>query len=383
MQETQKLKNPSTRVGKAMGFALKTFAVAITGSALLIAFPMNATGQTIPEPEAYAQALTMHHHYSALNMVQDHLISGSGKASRGFFGQTPCDPCGVNPCDDVACGPCDPICGSGGLRGLFGGRNGGRNAWVSYVGRSDAYALGDTTTYTEKYRLSSEGIQMGADLFLSRKSQFGVLFGYEDTRLRNGSEMLAMDDVYFGFYGVRVFRGGADARVIFAYGHQEYDVLTDGEKVPGVFFKGYTTETNLELGKRFNRGALSFRPVVALDVFNNNLKGIEGVVSKASLTQAFFRMGSDLRLQVKKTTFNSGIYYAYDVNKQDLSATLDDDTPITAAKPGRELWTFNLGADYQVSKNFSIFGGYRGEYVADRSSETVHSVGFAGGGFKW
>jgi len=50
---------------------------------------------------------------------------------------------------------------------------------------------------------------------------------------------------------------------------------------------------------------------------------------------------------------------------------------------GRELLTFNLGADYQIGKRFSVFGGYQGEYVTDRANSQVHSIGYVGAGYKW
>ena len=134
-------------------------------------------------------------------------------------------------------------------------------------------------------------------------------------------------------------------------------------------------------------GAWSYRPVIGLDIFNNNIKsatetgpGVLGVAyNKASLTQTFFRFGTDLRYQARRTTFNSGLYYSYDMHGQALTAMTNQGL-LVASKPGRELLTFNLGADYQVSRNFSLFGGYQGEYATNKH---VQSVGYAGAGWKW
>ena len=371
-EQTTQIPVPETRRGGKAGSLVKKTIGAVIGSALLLTMPMGTSTANASE-QLYAQSLMMHHHYTALNVTRDHLISGSGNGNRfGFRGQW----ADCNPCEQVLCDPCDPVCRtSGRFGGLFSG-GGNRNAWVHYVGRTDEFFKQGST---ENWRLSAEGVQAGVDLFRTQNTQFGTLFGYEGVRMRHtAGDLVKMDSTYVGLYGVRVFRNGADARVIFSYGHQEYDLDPNGA---GTFssFKGYTTETNLELGRRISSGrAWSIRPVVALDVFNNNLKGNE-TNDKTSLTQTFFRTGSDLQVQNRNVTLNSGIYYSYGINgHQALTAGT-----ATASKPGRELWTFNLGTSFQATRSMSIFGGYKGEYVVDRANSQVHSIGYAGAGFKW
>ena len=342
----------------------------------------------------FVQALTMHNNYSAWNAVRDRMISGNGFDSRsGFRGQMPCDPC--NPCDPVSCfDGCGVDCSPRSF-----GRNASRSAWVNYTARSDAYASNFGGHNGRNWRLSAEGVQAGTDLFRSRNGQFGTLFGYEGVRMRNTGDLVKMDDLYVGFYGARVFRNGADVRGVFAYGWQDYNmnrIAADG----GLYtskFKGYTTETNLELGRRFVsiNGILSLRPVVAVDVFNNNIKaateagggGNAATYNRTSLTQVFFRTGTDLRYQVNNFTFNSGFYYSYDMNGQQLRTTGvvagGPQMNLNGAKLGRELLTFNLGSDLQLTKSFSVFGGYQGAYAMDRTNSRVHSMGHVGAGFRW
>jgi len=323
--------------------------------------------------DGFLAALSMHNRYAAWNNVRDRLISGGGYGS-GYRGQAPCDPCGD------ACDPCDPVCGP---------VSGARSAWVNYTGRSDSYR---SAFNAQDWKTSAEGVQAGTDLYRTNRTQFGVLFGYEGQRSYNAADRIKADDTSVGVYGTRVLRNGADVRGVFAYGWQDYDMTRDHfGTVHASSFKGHTSETTLELGKRYRIGAWSVRPAAAVDVFNNNLKAAQesnGVAyGKASLTQTFFRFGTDLRYAAKRFTLNSGVYYAYDVHGQKLSTQVSQGSyaPIAlyGTKLGRELLTFNLGGEYQVSKNFLVFGGYDGQYAVDSANDAVQSIGYVGAGWKW
>jgi len=405
--------------------------------------------------DAYVVAMLMHNRYAAWNAVRDRMISGNDN-SRLFRGQI-CDPCGplgkgfCDPCDAVGCDPCDPCglfggdrycnggngcgngygngcgngygngcgdgygngCGDGCGRGFgFGGFSLGsaaRNAWVAYTGRSDRFE--SSYRFNNEWRLSTEGVQVGTDLYKSRRAQLGVLFGYEggNATSRNWfnatSDRVEMEDYYFGFYGARVFRGGADARIVFAGGRQKFDLVrrmdANGLTTYTADFKGRTSETNLELGKRLYSGrAWSIRPVVAIDVFTNRLKGAAEAgagnnrvaYNKASFNQVFFRFGSDLRWQARNLTVNSGLYYAYDVCGDDLKAKVVGNVSqindtlsahLYGSKVGRSMLTYNLGTDIQVARNFSIFGGYDAQYITDRSNKRVNSMGHVGAAVRW
>ena len=150
-------------------------------------------------------------------------------------------------------------------------------------------------------------------------------------------------------------------------------------------------EANLEIGRRFSAGGpLSLRPVVAADVFNNKLKGTaeaDGITyGRVDLTQVFLRTGTELRYQGRAFTFNSGVYYAYDLNGKELKTGVrngDYHSQLFGTKLGRELLTFNLGGEYQLAQRLSVFGGYQGEYMIDRTYSRVHNTAYIGAGFKW
>jgi hypothetical protein len=232
--------------------------------------------------DGYLAAMRMHNSYAVWNAVRDRMISGSDYC-RFFRGQF-CDPCGpVGPCDDVVCNPCDP-CGTfgGRSRGLFSGFSGNstQDIWVNYVGRSSTY---ESVFNKSDWKASMEGVQVGLDLWKNRRTQFGMMFGYEDGRSRNEADRISSDDHYIGLYGARVLRGGADVRMATGFGWQKFDMVRRGtrafeqrypqEDFYGSSFKGRTTDFNVELGKRYSSGAWSLRPAMGLDVAQSKLRG--------------------------------------------------------------------------------------------------------------
>lgn len=329
-------------------------------------------------------ALGMHNRYAAWNAVRDHMISGDGNGNRaGYFGQAPCDA--------IGCDPCDPVCGDCTRRPTA---NIGRAAWANYTARNDTYKSGFAGNNGANWKLSSEGVQAGADVFRTKRGQFGVLFGYEAARSHVALDKVKADDTYVGLYGARVLRNGADIRASFAYGWQDYKM--DRMDFDGLYksaFKGNTTETNVELGKRYGRGLWSLRPVVGVDVMTNDLKaaaetsvggqGNLGVVyNKTSLTQVFARSGAELRYQRNRTTVNGGVFYAYNMNDKGYDVRANQ-MAMNSTKLGRELLTANLGATYQLSSCLSLFGGYEGQFVLDGGTKSATNIGYAGAGFKW
>jgi len=83
--------------------------------------------------------------------------------------------------------------------------------------------------------------------------------------------------------------------------------------------------------------------------------------------------------------------YAYDVNNPkyqtgvalaDMNLRGDHFSTLRGAKWGRELLSMNVGGEYQLGQCFSVFGGYEGQAVLDRSGG-FQSVGFVGGAVKW
>ena len=314
--------------------------------------------------DGYLAALSMHHRYAAWTAVRDRLISG-GRNQRGILGQS-----------------CDDPCGS------FGKSY--RDIWVNYVGRSDTYR---SSFNHGDWDLWSNGVQLGTDLFKSRRNQLGLLFGYENAKTTNANDRVEMDDFYFGAYAAHVFRGGVDVRAVFAYGWQDYGMnrVTNLGNHHSTSFKGNTTETNLELGKRYWGGACSMRPVLAIDIMTNDIGGATEVTSgltydKTSLTQVFLRTGTDFRIQRNQFTFNSGLYYAYNVNSDELKTTVrfpGGNMQLVGTNLGKSLLTFNVGGDYQLAKRWSVFGGYQGEYATDSAAKALQSTAYVGTGLKW
>ena len=79
-----------------------------------------------------------------------------------------------------------------------------------------------------------------------------------------------------------------------------------------------------------------------------------------------------------------GVYYAYDLNGQELSTGLGTSGMMLAgSKLGRSLLTANIGAEYNVNKNFSLLGGYEGQFTLDGDSKSAMNAGYAGVGWRW
>jgi hypothetical protein len=348
-------------------------------------------------------ALTMHNRYAAWNSVRDRMISGDdryrrGKEWHGYRGQS-CDPCDTVPNYDP--NPCDP-------RALYSVNGGDAQAWVNYTGRSDAYW---SPYHEQNWKLSMEGMQIGTDVWRTRWEQLGILFGYEEGRMRNNDDQIKVKDPYFGVYGARIFSNGADIRGVFAYGWQKYNMLRvdqgAGDYPEGYWtrFSGHTTESHVELGKRMSAGPWSLRPVFGVDMLTNDLgrgpewdRGSDIFYNKTHLTQVFLRAGTDLRFKSGFFTFNSGVYYSYDVHERagkNLRTTAttvvpningEDEyltLPLVGSKLGRSLLTFNAGGECLLTDWFSIIGGYNGEYAFDRSHGVVQHSGYIGGAWQW
>jgi len=326
--------------------------------------------------DGYLAAFTIHHRYTAWNMVRDRLMTGSGSHGRGYRGQS------------AACHFCDPLAPC---------ECHGKSLWFNGTGRYNTYS---SSFNNRDWKTKTGGGQIGFDLVKIPRFQTGLLFGYEESQSKNTDDQLKARDFYVGVYGAYLFRNGADARIVFAQGWQSYGLDRIGKD--GLLYKssfnGGTSEANFELGKRIGRGGWgwSLRPVLAADVFNNNLEaaqesgGAEAVrYGKTNLTQVFIRTGTDLRHRTPDYTFNSGIYYAHDVNGEELrthvwnAAIPDFNAPLVSSKWGKSLLMFNLGIEGEIFPNFSAFGGYQGEYAMDSANGALHSVGYVGFFGKW
>ena len=303
--------------------------------------------------DGYLAAFTVHHRYTAWNMVRDRLISGNNV----------------------------DFCKSG---------------WINYTGRSNTY---NSSFNNREWKTFTHGGQIGIDFLKTPRFQSGLLFGGEGSQSRNKKDLLESEDFYFGLYGAHIFRHGTDARIVFAQGWQSYDLkrIGNGGTPYTSSFGGWTSEANFELGKRIGWGDCTMRPVLAADVYNNNLKSAQEAgkgddritYSKTNLTQVFLRTGTDFRHKTNVYTFNSGIYYAYDVNGAELNTrvtSVNDSTlsaPLVGTKLGRNLLMFNFGVEGEIDTNFSLICGYTGEYIIGSAKDAIQSIGHVGFVGKW
>jgi hypothetical protein len=257
-------------------------------------------------------------------------------------------------------------------------------------------------------------MQVGTDIFRTRKNQFGAFFGYEDSKGSNLNDSLsardriAANNHYAGLYHVNVFSNGTDFRTILNFGWQDYQSQRNGNdgNLYQTSFSGNTTELNFEIGRRYYHDELhhssqfSIRPVVALDWYFNRLGGgtetsqaptQEHAIRYGSthFSQLLFRFGTDFRYEQGRGAFEGGLYYSYDLRGSDFwaSASSVDGTNLRSAvvssSLGRSTLSLNVGGSYLFGRNLTVFGGYRGEASPDRAGLRPSSTAYAGGALKW
>jgi len=328
-------------------------------------------------------AAMMHNRYTGLNMVRDKFISAQPRRN-GFRGQAwNCDPCAP-----VACDPCAPV-------GFLAGGSATRTAWVNYIGRGDTFGDWDIT---------SNGVQVGSDLFRNNRTQFGAIFGYEGSQAKRSNTFthgkVDADNTYVGVYAARVLRNKFDVRALYNHGWQKFDMERDycGD-VYASNFKGRTQEINLELGRRFHDGAWSFRPFGAVDIYLTRLNGVTeentylrpGATALAltfdrlNMTQTFLRSGFDLNFQRNRVALNTGMFYAYELNNPNFETGVRSgarSAKMRGSSLGREILAFNVGGELKVGRAASVFGGYDLQAVVDRSGGVQH-IGHVGGAVRW
>jgi len=333
----------------------------------------------------YLVATQMHHKYTGLYAVRDHVISGATMAwqGAGYYGQAPCD-CSFGCEQDTSCKKAKT-----------------RGAWANYIGRDSRY---QSSFNGNDWKITNHGVQVGTDFFRTQKHQFGAFFGYEDSTASNIGDRVKGKDYYVGAYGVHVFNGGADVRTIFTYGWQDFKSLRNGQR--GVYrtaFDGNTVELNVELGKRHyfggHNGIWSTRPSVALDWYLSRLGGgweTGGYSSYGAMrygskdfSQLFFRFGTDLRYERGPWALEGGVYYSYDMLGADLRSSVSDVqtgslvSTLGGSKLGRSVLSYNLGSSWLVCRNFTVFGGYRGEVAPEQAGRGYAHTGYVGGAWRW
>jgi len=347
-------------------------AALIAGIALLFATNVNA--QQLPfSPDVndgFLAASQIHHRLTAWNAVRDHLLSGTGMAGCGYFGQAMC---------------------------LSSGGPDSRYAWANYIGRDSRYR---SSFNNRDWKFTSNGVQLGTDLFRFPRAQLGMFFGYENSTGTNVGDRIKGNDYYIGLYGVHVFRSGADFRAVIACGWQDFNTNrrgADGE-LYGMKFRGNTAEVNIELGQRHYFRGWSTRPSFALDWYLSHLDigrettAGDGVnvlrYDSTDLSQLFFRFGSDLRYEWGRFMFDGGLYYSYDLLGNELRAGVSNAegtlrSTLVSSQLGRSVVSYNLGGSWIVNPKFAIFGGYRGEFMPESAGRGVTHIGQVGGALRW
>ncbi|MGL6225014.1 MAG: autotransporter outer membrane beta-barrel domain-containing protein [Thermoguttaceae bacterium] len=281
-------------------------------------------------------------------------------------------------------------------------RFGVQNAWVNWVGRSNEFDSSYLAAGGQKMKLQSNGVQLGTDLYNGTRSQFGVMFGYEDHVASLLSDRSTANDLYVGFYGLRKLWHHWDVRGVVSYGQQNYNLTRLGV-VSGAFYRGKTNgntfESMLELGRtvRMNQH-FGFRPILGVDVFHNRIGGYDSVnnvvsadenliYSDSSLTQAFARIGSDVNWKRNRFGINGGAYYAYQMSATgDYTSVsvIDPNTGVSgiarSSDLGRSLCTFSLGTTYALNRRetVNLFGNYFGDCYVGRSGTPFGHTYLAG-----
>jgi outer membrane autotransporter protein len=334
----------------------------------------------------YLAATQFHNKYTGWKATRDHLISGGSRVQYGYgyYGQTPCE------CIITCTTSCKP--------------KKHRGAWVNYVGRDFHYR---SSYNNNDWHLSTNGVQIGTDIFRTYRGQFGAFFGYEDSMGRNSTfdnftDRLKANDYYVGLYGVHVFAGGSDLRTIFNFGWQDYK--SDRHDLGDLLqtkFNGNTVELNVEWGKRHYFGGYygmwSTRPAIAIDWYLNRLGGgRENFINTNALqyhsmnfSQLFFRFGTDLRYEAGRWALEGGMFYSYDMRGADLWSRVSDvetnefHSALVGSTMGRSVLSLNVGGSYLVGKNFTLFAGYRGEAAPEQAGRGFENTGYVGGAWRW
>ncbi len=290
---------------------------------------------------------------------------------------------------------CNDGCGTGCNSGWQ--KLSGKSIWANYVGRTGDFE----NDFGFGYDIKSNGVQAGLDLFSDRCTQFGVMFGYEretsyasldyERQIRTESDTKA-DDYYFGFYFARQLRNCFDVRGYIGYGHQNYDAaqstydLLTGVRIGHIAasLTGDTFESTLELGRRcyLNRH-LSYRPVIALDIFNNHITE-DDADADMGLTQLFARFGSDLQWTRGRLNLNGGAYYSYQMNGAGRNAGFGGILPMDIFLGG-SVFTLTAGTTYYLNQaqTFGVFANYYGDAYVDAAGSPWQHTFLVGGQYRF
>ena len=330
--------------------------------------------------ELYAMGSQLHHYRTVLDATNNRM-------TQNFANEywKPYSGCGTD-CGDSGCGGkgCGTACGKSGF-------NFGNSVWVNYVGRQNnsmySKYLGRDLEFT------SNGVQLGVDLYTTKCYQIGVMFGYEDQTLEGFGNSLDAEDFYFGIYGARRFNCGWDIRGALGYGNQSFDLVRTAGSRFTADYDSNTFEMNMELGRRINIGRrTSIRPVFGLDFYNYDADSAAEVgfdldrvdYAGLSLTQLYGRFGSDLQYNCGRLNINGGAYYSHQLNSDgDVSRAVVTNgihQAMTDYQLGKSIVSLNVGAEYFLNqtRTLSLYGGYGADLYTDRDGDPVLHNGHVG-----
>jgi hypothetical protein len=319
--------------------------------------------------ELYLSSLLLHDHRSAWNSVVKRLNQSlppsamlfrdnSPRASYSYWGQSP----------------------------YYG--NSDKSLWVNYIGRTGHHK---SSFYDAKFKLRSDGIQVGYDIIPSMTFQYGLLFGYEGQSSTISRDKVTADDTYIGLYGAKTLSRGFDLRAIINYGHQSYTSIRYARNAANynkATYNGDTVEGIFEVGRRYSwNRQLTLRPVFAIELYYNMINrtsendqfNTNAAVDYdlATLKQTLLRFGSDWNYEIQQFVVSGGLYYTLNCGTDKLSTIVADDLgqrlPLKGSKLGRSILTVDLGGQYYINdlQTRSIFANYSGNIYPDRKGTPI------------
>ncbi|MDR2172298.1 MAG: autotransporter outer membrane beta-barrel domain-containing protein [Planctomycetaceae bacterium] len=313
--------------------------------------------------ESYLTSLLLHDHAASWNAIAkrlDQLLPASGSFFRTnparfnqFLGQSPT---------------------TGNVHKSF---------WLNYTNRFGEHK---SDFYNNKFKLRSNGIQIGYDIIPSQTFQYGLLFGYEGQSSTISRDKIDADDTYVGLYGTKILTCGIDLRAMIGYGHQAYNSTryAKNSNTPNkTKYNGDTVEGIIEIGRRFGwNQQLTFRPVFAVELYYNMINrsnednNFDNAVTYdlATLKQTMLRFGNGWRYEINQLIIGGGSYYTFNCGTDKLTTIVVDDfgqrLPLNGSKLGRSIINFDLTIQYFANElqTKSVFINLSNNLYIDRKN---------------
>lgn len=314
--------------------------------------------------DAQIAAIILQNSGTDLQKASQHLLTGQQRAN-GFLGQIDtCSPCGV------------------------GGSGDGRAFWVNYIGKQNSlgFSGAEQTNLNTDFDLDSDGVQVGADLYRSRRQQFGVLFDYTGSVTKSGGfDLLRSHDFRGGAYYAHVFADRSDFRALATFGGANHRQVGQRHKIDSDSFNA-----TFEYGKRFFPVQnVSWRPYIGLDV-NYAYVGGDRVANidfhGVKLSQTYLRIGMDLVTQIRRFTVRADLSYSVDMNSDRLKVSTYDEEKgwlNDRLDIGRQFVSVGVTGQYDLNRGRALFAGFGVDAFFDRDSRPYQSTGTVGYSFVW